>query len=104
MSVVDLLLIGAVAVFAFAGWRQGFVASVLSFTGFLAGGIAAALVLPDFIEQHTDPGPMRAGIVAFAVLACAFIAQLSWPASVTACATPSPGARSSSSIGSSVRR
>lgn len=76
MSVVDLILIGAVAVFAFAGWRQGFVASVLSFTGFLAGGIAAALVLPDLIEQHTDPGPMRAAIVAVAVLACAFIAQL----------------------------
>lgn len=76
MSVVDLVLIGAVAVFALAGWRQGFVASAFSFAGFLVGGIAAALVLPDLIEQHADPGPMRAVIVAVAVLACAFLAQL----------------------------
>lgn len=76
MNAVDWLLIGAIAVFAFAGWRRGFVGSIFSFTGFLVGGIAAAFFLPDFIEAHTEPGPMRAGIVAMAVLACAFIAQL----------------------------
>lgn len=76
MPIVDLLLIGAVAVFAFAGWRQGFVASVFSFTGFLAGGIGAALVLPDVIEARTDPGLMRTFVVAITVLACALVGQV----------------------------
>lgn len=73
---VDLLLIGAVAVFAFAGWRQGFVAGAFSFAGFLAGGIGAALVLPDLIEARMEPGAMRIVAVAVAVLACALLGQV----------------------------
>lgn len=76
MSVVDWLLIGAVAVFAFGGWRRGFVKGIFSLVGFLAGGIAAALVLPDFIAEHTDPGFTRAALVAGAVLLCAIVAQV----------------------------
>lgn len=75
LGVVDLLLAGAVAVLAFAGWRQGFVASLLSFTGFLAGGIGAALVLPPLIEARTDPGAVRTAAIAVAVLAVAVLGQ-----------------------------
>ena len=74
-GVVDLLLVGAVVVLAFAGWRQGFVASLLSFVGFLAGGIGAALLLPPLIAARTDPGAMRTAVIALAVLVCAVLGQ-----------------------------
>ena len=51
MNTVDWILLGALAVFAWAGWRQGFVAGVLSFAGFIGGGIAALLWLPNLIKS-----------------------------------------------------
>ena len=75
MSVVDWVLVGAVIVFAWAGWRQGFVAGLLSFTGFLGGGIAAALLLPDVIASYFSEGIVRALVLIGAVLTCALIGQ-----------------------------
>jgi uncharacterized membrane protein required for colicin V production len=43
VNIVDWLLIGGFVVFALVGWRQGFVAGVLSFLGFLGGGLLAVL-------------------------------------------------------------
>ncbi|MDD2818624.1 MAG: MarP family serine protease [Candidatus Nanopelagicales bacterium] len=75
MSVVDWVLVGAVIVFAWAGWRQGFVAGLLSFAGFLGGGIAAALLLPDVIATYFSEGIVRALVLIGAVLICALIGQ-----------------------------
>ena len=75
MSVVDWVLLGAVIIFAWAGWRQGFVAGLLSFAGFLGGGIAAALLLPDVIASYFSEGIVRALILIGAVLICALIGQ-----------------------------
>jgi S1-C subfamily serine protease len=38
--------------FALSGYRQGFVVGVLSFTGFLAGGVLGARVAPDLAAQE----------------------------------------------------
>ena len=75
MSIVDWVLLGAVIIFAWAGWRQGFVAGLLSFAGFLGGGIAAALLLPDVIASYFSEGIVRALILIGAVLICALIGQ-----------------------------
>ena len=75
MSVVDWVLVGAVIIFAWAGWRQGFVAGLLSFAGFLGGGIAAALLLPDVIASYFSEGTVRALVLIASVLICALIGQ-----------------------------
>lgn len=75
MTIVDWVLIGAVIVFAWAGWRQGFVAGALSFAGFLGGGIAAALFLPRLVAGLTDNAVLRAAIVIIGVIVIAIIGQ-----------------------------
>mgnify|MGYP006275583623 CR=1 FL=1 len=75
MSIVDWIVIAAVVLFAWAGWRRGFVAGVLSFAGFLGGGLLAAFVLPDVIDSHMEPGIMAAVVLVGAVLLCALLGQ-----------------------------
>lgn len=75
LNLVDMLLIGAVIVFAWAGWRQGFVVGVLSFAGFLGGGIAAALVLPSLATSLTESSVIRIAVVTVGVLTSALVAQ-----------------------------
>jgi S1-C subfamily serine protease len=75
MSIVDWVLIGAIAIFAWAGWRQGFVAGVLSFAGFLGGGLAAAFWLPAFVERMVDSAPLRGILVGAGVLVSALAGQ-----------------------------
>lgn len=76
MNVVDWVLIGALIMFAWAGWRQGFVAGLLSFTGFLGGGLVATFAVPLILEHVSLPDPIKAMIVVVAVVACAIIGQL----------------------------
>ena len=75
MTLVDWVLIGAVIVFAWAGWRQGFVAGLLSFAGFLGGGLLAAFLLPDVISARISEGLMRALILIGAILLSALLGQ-----------------------------
>lgn len=75
MSIVDWVLIGAVAIFAWAGWRQGFVAGVLSFAGFLGGGLAAAFWLPNLVERMIESTPLRGILVGAGVLISALAGQ-----------------------------
>jgi len=75
MSIVDWVLIGAVVIFAWAGWRQGFVAGLLSFAGFLGGGLTAAFWLPNLVERTVASGPLRGILVGAGVLACALAGQ-----------------------------
>lgn len=76
MNTVDWVLIGAIIVFAWAGWRQGFVAGLLSFTGFLAGGLAATFVAPMVLAKLTIPETMKAMLVVVSVIVCAIVGQL----------------------------
>lgn len=76
MNIVDWVLIGAIIVFAWAGWRQGFVAGLLSFAGFLAGGLAATFIAPMLLTRLNVPETVKAMIVVVAVLVCAIVGQL----------------------------
>lgn len=68
MNIVDWLLIGATVLFAWIGWREGFVAGVLSFAGFLGGGLLAAFVLPDLLEERVPAGAPMAIAVGIGIL------------------------------------
>lgn len=76
MNTVDWILLGALAVFAWAGWRQGFVAGVLSFAGFLGGGIAALLLLPNLIKSFVTDQTISVIVLGVAVLASAILGQV----------------------------
>ncbi|MSO27023.1 MAG: MarP family serine protease [Candidatus Nanopelagicales bacterium] len=76
MNIVDWVLIGVLIVFAWAGWRQGFMAGLLSFVGFIGGGLLAAFILPDVIVERTDPGFIRVAVLAISIILCAILGQL----------------------------
>ncbi|GAB3494444.1 MarP family serine protease [Nocardiopsis coralliicola] len=64
---LDALLIVLVLLFAGSGYRQGFIVGVLSFAGFIGGGVLAALGAPGIIQSFvSDPG--RQALLAIAVV------------------------------------
>lgn len=75
MTIVDWVLIGALLVFAVAGWFRGFVAGLLSFVGFLGGGLAAAFILPGLIDRFVETEWLKVAAVAGGVLIVALIGQ-----------------------------
>ncbi len=75
MNLVDWVLIGAVTVFAFAGWHRGFVAGLLSFVGFLGGGLAAAFLLPSVVDALIETEWLRAAALGLGVLISALLGQ-----------------------------
>ncbi len=76
MNVVDAIIIAAIAVFAWTGWRQGFVAGLLSFGGFLTGALVTALLLPRILEGLALPEFLRAVLLATAILSAALLGQV----------------------------
>ncbi|MDA0566509.1 MarP family serine protease [Streptomonospora sp. S1-112] len=72
---LDAALVVLVVLFAVSGYRQGFIVGVMSFAGFLGGGIAAALGAPPLIQRLvTDPS--RQALLAVAVVfLCAAMGQ-----------------------------
>lgn len=52
-DLLDVLLCGAAFLFAISGYRQGFVVGVLSFVGFLGGGVLGATLAPSL--TRSDP-------------------------------------------------
>jgi S1-C subfamily serine protease len=75
MNIVDWVIVGALVMFAWSGWRQGFIAGILSFVGFLGGGLAAAFIVPRIVNTFATPGLWEAIIVATVVLAAALLGQ-----------------------------
>jgi S1-C subfamily serine protease len=75
VNIVDFVLIGAVVVFAVIGWYRGFIVGLLSFGGFLVGGLVAALILPRFLDTTDQSALARAVVMIIGVLAAAFAAQ-----------------------------
>lgn len=76
MNLVDWVLVGAVIVFALAGWHRGFVAGLLSFVGFLGGGLAAVFLLPPVLDAMGLSDIVRGVAVAVGVLVSAIVGQL----------------------------
>ncbi|MDS1270012.1 MarP family serine protease [Lipingzhangella sp. LS1_29] len=48
---LDAILIVVVLLFALSGYRQGFIVGILSFAGFIGGGVLAALFAPAYIQE-----------------------------------------------------
>lgn len=75
-DLLDLVLLGAAVLFGVSGYRQGFVVGVLSFVGFLGGGVFGAVVAPTLVRtgplSDVPRGPLAIGLVFF----CASIGQL----------------------------
>jgi len=60
MGVVDLVVLGILALVALIGWHQGLIRSVLSVVGTIGGGLLAAASLPWILGQLGALGPMAA--------------------------------------------
>jgi S1-C subfamily serine protease len=70
VNALDIILLVASVAFAFSGYRQGFIVGVLSFVGFLGGGMLGMWLVPGILERF-DPGlgPSIAAICVVLVLA-----------------------------------
>jgi S1-C subfamily serine protease len=69
---LDLVLLGAVALFAVSGYRQGFAVGVLSFLGFLGGGVLGARLAEPLARLVVGPGghaPLLGVVFVFAFAA-----------------------------------
>jgi S1-C subfamily serine protease len=68
-DLLDLVLIAAAVLFAFSGYRQGFVVGVLSFLGFLGGGVVGATIAPTLVDlgplSNIPRTPLAIGAVFF---------------------------------------
>jgi S1-C subfamily serine protease len=69
-DLLDILLLVASLLFAISGYRQGFVVGVLSFVGFLGGGVLGAKVAPSIANS----GPLHSFPEAVVGLAVVFLA------------------------------
>jgi S1-C subfamily serine protease len=76
---LDLFLVISAASFAYSGYRQGFIVGVLSFTGFIGGGILGLTIAPPLVEG-AESGVGQTVLALGVVLVCATVGQLlfSW--------------------------
>ena len=66
-GLLDLVLVVATVLFAYSGWRQGFVVGALSFIGFLGGGLLGAQSAPAIADMVEGlPSALVAIVVVFA--------------------------------------
>src|SRR5664280_654004 len=81
-DVLDVVLLLAVVVFAFSGYRQGLLVGVLSFAGFVGGGLLGMRVATAFARSVADattrPVVALAVVIVAAVLGKALATRLGW--------------------------
>src|SRR5687768_13998861 len=75
-DLLDLILLAAVVLFAVSGYRQGFVVGVLSFVGFLGGGVVGAMIAPTLVRTGPLSGFPRAAVALGAVFLLASLGQV----------------------------
>ncbi len=75
MNWLDLVLLVSAVSFAFSGYRQGFVAGVLAFAGFLTGGVVGLLVAPSLVAS-LDAGLGQSILAVGLVLLAATVGQV----------------------------
>lgn len=76
MNFVDLVVLGAIVVFAWTGWRSGFVAGLLSFLGFIVGGLLGSFLAPVAVQGLGVTGVAALGVTALLVLGLAVVGQI----------------------------
>lgn len=79
MNWLDLFLVLSAVSFGFSGYRRGFVVGVLSFIGFIGGGILGLTIAPPLVEG-AESGVGQTVLALGVVLVCATLGQLvtSW--------------------------
>jgi S1-C subfamily serine protease len=75
MNWLDLLLLVSAVSFGVSGYRQGFVVGVLSFAGFLGGGVVGLLLAPRLVG-HLQTGARQSVLAIGVVLLCATLGQI----------------------------
>jgi S1-C subfamily serine protease len=75
VDLLDLVLIVAMVLFGISGYRQGFAVGVLSFAGFLGGGMAGVLIAPPLADKLVT-GDTKALVGIATVLVLASLGQL----------------------------
>ena len=76
MNFVDLIVIGAVIVFAWSGWRHGFVSALLSFVGFIGGGLLGSFLAPWLLFNFEVSGAIGLIITIGTVIGFAIVGQV----------------------------
>ncbi|HWO51782.1 MAG TPA: CvpA family protein, partial [Ornithinibacter sp.] len=75
---LDLTLLLLLALYAWSGWRQGFVSALLGLVGLVGGAVLAVRLVPGLLEDHLDVYPATpAGVLALvaAVVMAALLGQ-----------------------------
>lgn len=75
-DLLDVVLLVAAVLFAVSGYRQGFVVGVLSFVGFLGGGLLGARLAPQLAEAGALDGVPDPVVGLLSVFLCATVGQL----------------------------
>ncbi len=75
-NALDVVLVAAGVLFAVSGYRQGFVVGVLSFVGFLGGGVLGARVAPRVAELDAFVGFSRSVVGLAVVFLAATVGQM----------------------------
>lgn len=75
-DLLDVVLVVASLLFAISGYRQGFVVGVLSFVGFLGGGVLGARIAPSVASFEPLAGLPRAAVGLVVVFALASLGQV----------------------------
>lgn len=77
MNILDVVLVLAAISFGISGYRQGFIVGVLSFGGFLGGGMIGLLLLPPAVQYFFPDAGVTASIVSIVIVfATAMLLQL----------------------------
>src|SRR4051794_25333328 len=99
-SLVDLVLIVLIVMFAVNGYRQGFLVGALSFVGFF-GGALVGLQLAPLVVSHLDGAFSRVLISLLAVFGLALGGQslAAWAGTRLRHAITTPGARRADDVG-----
>ena len=75
-DLLDLILLGACVLFGVSGYRQGFVVGVLSFVGFLGGGVLGARIAPSVAHSGPFSGLPTTTVAVSVVFFAAVLGQL----------------------------
>ncbi|MFJ2028318.1 MarP family serine protease [Streptosporangium sp. NPDC087985] len=74
-DLLDLILIALMVAFAVSGYRQGFIIGVLSFVGFVGGGLLGMFIAPPIASAVVDGDTERALLAIVIVFLAATIGQ-----------------------------
>jgi S1-C subfamily serine protease len=74
--VLDLILLGLVVLFAISGYRQGLIVGVLSFVGFVGGGVLGTLIAPPIARSVVEGSAQQALLAIVIVFLSATLGQL----------------------------